>query len=77
MKAIAQHTLTRKLLLLFVLAGMLAYLRTPTKAIGGACQQLCAEIYNACQRSCFKNVDPPACSAECTVQYNTCLANCN
>jgi hypothetical protein len=77
MKTIAQNKLTKKLLFLFVLAGALVYLRTPTEARATTCAQLCAEEENACERFCFRSPNPEACLASCMTQYNACIAKCN
>ena len=52
MKAIAQNKLTKKLLLLVILAGALIYLRTPPQALALNC---CLEEYQECIAQCDGN----------------------
>jgi hypothetical protein len=64
MKAIAQNKLTKKLLLLLILAGALIYLRTPPQARAFDC---CLEGYDECVAQCDGN---RSCLNEClTILY--------
>jgi hypothetical protein len=65
MKAIAQGKLTKKLLLLLILAGALIYLRTPPQARALDC---CLEGYDECVAQCKGN---KSCIDEClTILYD-------
>jgi hypothetical protein len=61
--------LATKLSLLIALTLTMSYLRSPTRAHAFTCQQLCGFGLEACLHS--------GGGAECTVQYNQCLAKCN
>ncbi len=74
MRAIAQNKLTKRLLLLFVLAGTLIYLKTPTKAHAFTCQQQCMATLEQCTKQCG---DDNICIADCFDYYAACLKRCN
>jgi hypothetical protein len=66
MKAIAQSKLTKKLLLLLILAGALIYLRTPPQARATDC---CLEGYDECTAQCHGN---ESCLKECLIILEEC-----
>jgi hypothetical protein len=70
MKAITQSKLTKRLLLLFVLAGTFIYLRAPTQARAfPSC--ICQEVYGECVAHCDGNA---SCIATCETEYKECYA---
>jgi hypothetical protein len=73
MRSIAQNTFAKKLLLLFLLAGILTYLRTPPKAYAETCQQECLAAYEACGAACH---GVGTCIGECGDLYVACLKRC-
>jgi hypothetical protein len=66
MKAIAQNKLTKKLLLLVIMAGALIYLRTPPQARATNC---CLEEYQECVAQCHGN---KSCINECFTYLQEC-----
>jgi hypothetical protein len=68
MKAIAQNKLTKKLLLLIILAGALVYLRTPPQAQAIDC---CEELLQACDAQCHGN---KTCMNNCFATYVICTS---
>lgn len=79
MKVITQNRFVKRLLLLFVLAGTLVYLRWPTEARADQKQQCeieCHNLYAQCDTMCLQAHAPKACYTMCTNNYNNCYASC-
>lgn len=75
MKSIAQSKLTKRLLLLVVLSGVLAYLRQPDRAqaIVCPCQVSCEDGLFECDTACDGN---QSCLDDCSEQYLACAKFC-
>jgi hypothetical protein len=73
MKGIAQNKIARKLVLLALLAGTLAYLRAPSKVYGETCLQECEAALQACGAACH---GVGTCIGECFDLYVACEKRC-
>jgi hypothetical protein len=71
MKAIAQNKLTKRLVLLFLLMGVLAFLRQPSQAF--SCDSECVTVWDECKTRCDGN---QSCINGCTVQEQACFKTC-
>ena len=75
MKAITLNKLATRILLLFLLGGMLAYLKAPTKAQAGE-QTTCAQCeadFPICVAKCDGDEE---CIELCRIEEQQCLAHC-
>jgi hypothetical protein len=75
MTAITLTKLARRMLLLFLLGGVLAYLKAPTKAQAGE-QTTCAECENDFTICVAKCDGDEECLELCHIEEQQCLAHC-
>lgn len=70
----AKHLkLTTRLVLLFVLVGTLAYLKSPTRSYATNCQQTCLAEEHECVQECGNDTQ---CQNECILEYKSCVNGC-
>jgi hypothetical protein len=73
MANVLQSKLTKKLILLVVLAGAFAYLKDPSLIYGATCTQTCLAEERACVAGCGGSSN---CSNECIFEYKSCVDSC-
>jgi hypothetical protein len=76
MTAITLTKLARRMLLLFLLGGTLAYLKAPTKAQAGEEKITCAQCENDFTICVAKCNGDEECLQDCHIEEQGCLANC-